>query len=121
MRSCGQKAAWGERLEVAVKKSRRKRSPEEKELTRLRRQLRAQTNAAAVDALLWDYKQTQAALNLSIWSIRDLVERGLLRPVTLPSSARRRRPGDQRMRRRLFDPRDVRALVDSLKSATEVR
>jgi hypothetical protein len=43
-----------------------------------------------------------------------MVGRGHLLPVLLPSTAKRR-PGDLRLRKLLFDPADVQALIAKMK------
>ena len=50
-------------------------------------------------------------LTLSVWS-----DNGVLRPVELPSSSRRRRPGDKRLRRVLYSVADLRAFIEQARA-----
>jgi hypothetical protein len=63
---------------------------------------------------LLDITEVATYFRCSTWVIRNWIERGFLRPLELPSTARRR-PQDRRLRRLLFDVRDVERFVDQAK------
>ena len=66
---------------------------------------------STVPRFLWDIVEVSASLGVRPVTVRSYVERGYLRPVDLPSTAKRR-PQDKRLRKLLFRPEDVRAFVE---------
>jgi hypothetical protein len=62
---------------------------------------------------LLDVVQAARYLGLSKWTIRGFVEQGVLKPVALPSV---NSAGPRRIRRILFDRRDLDVLVEAHKT-----
>jgi hypothetical protein len=64
---------------------------------------------------LLDRRETAAMCRVHVWTIDAWVLAGHLKPLVLPAPMRRRN-GDRRMRRVLFDARDVIAFLERAKT-----
>ena len=72
------------------------------------------TDTPAIEPLLLDEHQLAAALGISFWTARELVQAGLIPTVDLPSPLNPRR----RLRRKLIHRADIERFIEAHKTTS---
>jgi predicted site-specific integrase-resolvase len=83
--------------------------------TRKRRNARPKSVQPVIDRLLVDRDEAAAMLGISSLTLSLWSQQGILRPLDLPAS-RRRRAGDQRLRRCLYSKADLEKFINTARA-----